>query len=193
VSLRFPYGPSARQLSADLLSDQGRRWRHVQGVARRAEELSAHLNADESDLLAASAWLHDVGYAVPIALTGLHSLDGAVHLLSLKYPTAIVGLVAYHTNARYEAEERGLLDEFLSFVAPPEHLLDLLTTADLSTGTTGEPVDPQDRISEVLRRYEPQDPVHRAALRSRVALLASVERTRERVAIAQADGHRQPT
>ena len=53
-----------------------RRWAHVQGVAARARSLAPVLGAD-ADLLQAAAWLHDIGYAPALSLTGLHALDGA--------------------------------------------------------------------------------------------------------------------
>ena len=49
---------------------------HVQGVAARAGNLASVLGAD-ADLLEAAAWLHDIGYAPGLAVTGLHALDGA--------------------------------------------------------------------------------------------------------------------
>jgi len=48
-----------------------RRWAHVQGVAARAR-LAPVLGAD-ADLQEAAAWLHDIGYAPGLAVTGLHA------------------------------------------------------------------------------------------------------------------------
>ena len=58
-----------------------RRWAHTRGVARTARELSPILGAD-ADLVLAAAWLHDIGYAPAVAVTGFHPLDGARHLRS---------------------------------------------------------------------------------------------------------------
>ncbi len=58
------------------------------------------------DILAA-AWLHDVGYSPDVSVTGFHALDGAVFLRDLGL-LEVVSLVAYHTGAEFEAEERGL-------------------------------------------------------------------------------------
>ena len=52
---------------------------HVQAVAARARSLAAVLGAD-ADLLEAAAWLHDIGYAPGLAVTGLNALDGARYL-----------------------------------------------------------------------------------------------------------------
>jgi hypothetical protein len=193
VSPGLPYARAARRVSTQLLADIGPRWRLVQHVARAAHEQSGHLDPDERDLVVASAWLHDVGYATSISLSGLHSLDGARHINILGYPQAIIGLVAYHTGAMYEAEERGLLDQLLRFDPPPERLLDALTLADLSVGPGGSHSDPEDRIAEILQRYEPEHPVHRAVLSSRESLMASVQRALARQLRVQRDMRGQPT
>ena len=54
-----------------------RRWAHVQGVAAQARGLAPVLGTD-ADLLEAAAWLHDIGYAPGLAVTGLHALAGAL-------------------------------------------------------------------------------------------------------------------
>jgi hypothetical protein len=52
----------------------------------------------------------------------------------------VTSLVAYHTGASIEAEERGLGSELAhEFRPPPTHLLDVLTTADLAVGPDGLP------------------------------------------------------
>ena len=62
----------AQQLARALLQEPlPRRWAHVQGVAARARSLAPVLGAD-ADLLEAAAWLHDIGYAPGLAVTGLH-------------------------------------------------------------------------------------------------------------------------
>jgi hypothetical protein len=65
--------PWAEQLARALLHEPvPRRWAHVQGVASRARSLVPVLGAD-ADLLDAAAWLHDIGYAPGLAVTGLHA------------------------------------------------------------------------------------------------------------------------
>jgi putative nucleotidyltransferase with HDIG domain len=67
----------AEHLARALLQEPlPRRWAHVQGVAARARSLAPVLGAD-ADLLEAAAWLHDIGYAPDLTVTGLHQLDGA--------------------------------------------------------------------------------------------------------------------
>ncbi len=87
-----------------------RRWVHVQGVAAQARSLAPVLGAD-ADLLEAAAWLHDIGYAPDLAVTGLHALDGARYLRDAQNADAMrCRLVAHHSNTIVEAEERGLAD-----------------------------------------------------------------------------------
>lgn len=65
----------AEHLAQALLQDSlPRRWAHVQGVAAQARSLAPALGTD-AELLEAAAWLHDIGYAPSLVVTGLHSLD----------------------------------------------------------------------------------------------------------------------
>jgi hypothetical protein len=51
----------------------------------------------------ATAWLHDIGYAPDLALTGLHGLDGARYLRDSQHADAMVcRLVARHSYAIVE-------------------------------------------------------------------------------------------
>jgi hypothetical protein len=63
-----------------------------------------------------------------------------------------VGLVAHHTGAEAEAEERGLIQELDAFLRTPESLLDLVAMADLTRSPDRQEVDPEQRIAEILRR-----------------------------------------
>src|SRR5689334_25333175 len=77
----------AEQLARALLQEPlPCRWAHSQGVAARARGLAPVLGAD-ADLLMAAAWLHDIGYAPGLAVTGLHALDGARYLRDAAPPT----------------------------------------------------------------------------------------------------------
>lgn len=171
-----PLTPAARGMAAELLAALPDRWRHVQGVAAEANLRAARLTAQERDAVSAAAWLHDIGYADTIAVTGLHALDGAVHLAKLGVHVVVVGLVAFHTGAEVEADERGLREQLDAMPRPATHLLDVLTAADLSVDPCGRPIQPKQRIVEILNRYELTDPVHRAVVRSQAALLAAVNR-----------------
>src|SRR5580693_6800176 len=99
----------AQDLARTLLADPlPRRWSHVQGVAARARSLASSLGPDVG-LLEAAAWLHDIGYLPDLASTGLHGLDGARYLRDLQHAEPLLcRLVAHHSCAVIEAEERGL-------------------------------------------------------------------------------------
>ena len=59
----------------------------------------------------AAAWLHDIGYASPLVDSGFHPLDGARYLRRIGFGDRLLWtLVAHHTCALVEAEERGLAD-----------------------------------------------------------------------------------
>ncbi len=141
------------------------RWTHSQGVAGQAVALR-RLLPEHADLLEAAAWLHDIGYASPIAMTRFHPLDGARHLRETRFGDPILWtLVAHHTCAEIEAEIRGLGDvlvtEFpLGHVDP--FLIAALTYCDMTTGPDGKPIAVEERITEILSRYGPDDVVHRA-------------------------------
>jgi hypothetical protein len=70
-------GRAARAAEQVLAVPLPRRWSHVEAVAAKAAEISRVLGDADSEVLVASAWLHDLGYAPGIARTGLHALDGA--------------------------------------------------------------------------------------------------------------------
>ena len=167
---------AARALAEAMLRDAiPRRWQHVQGVAGRAAELSAGLRSSDRSVLLASAWLHDVGNSPAVAMTGFHPLDGARFLSAEDFHPEVVQLVAFHSGAEVEADERHLLTELARFSEPPADLLRRLTAADMSTSPDGLPIDPRFRIREILVRYEPEHPVHRAVTRSGPDLIAVAE------------------
>ena len=107
----------ARTLLADSLP---RRWAHVQGVAARAPILKPSLGPD-ADLIEAAAWLHDIGYLRELAHSRLHGLDGARYLRDVQHADPMLcRLVAHHSCAVIEAEERGLAHVLTrEFALPP--------------------------------------------------------------------------
>ena len=92
-----------------LLKDSlPRRWAHTQGVAAKARTLSGLL-AEDAELVEAAAWLHDIGYAPDLHDTGFHPLDGARYLRDVAGADPLLcRMVAHHSCALTEAEERGL-------------------------------------------------------------------------------------
>lgn len=163
-----------------------RRWAHVQGVAAQARSLAPILG-DDADLLEAAAWLHDVGYAPELADTGFHPLDGARHLRDVEHadPT-LCRLVANHSCAIIEAEERGLAETLSSeFPPPPPALSDALAYCDMTTTPTGKVVAVRDRLTEIAERYGPQDVVTRFIRRAEPELVSSVLRTGQILSLAR--------
>nr|WP_184080797.1 HD domain-containing protein [Nocardiopsis mwathae] len=167
-----------------------RRWAHTRGVARQAHSLRGILGTD-ADLVHASAWLHDIGYSPRLAATGFHPLDGARYLRNVHHADErLCRLVAYHSGALVEAEERGLHSELTrEFDPPPGPLLDALTYADMTTGPDGDHLPVEQRLAEILHRYSPGDLVHRAITRSSPMLTASAHSVEQRLAETRAGDH----
>jgi predicted hydrolase (HD superfamily) len=178
VALCFMRTDEARLLAEECLArSHPQRWRHVQGVAARAVALSQSIDAE--DPVVQAAWLHDVGYAPAAQDSGLHALDGAKYLVGLGASPMVISLVAFHTGAEFEAEERGLADELARVRRPDQGLLDALILCDLTVSPAGDPVGVGTRLDEIVSRYPPRDPVHRAVLRSRSYLEACCGRAQK--------------
>lgn len=140
-----------------------RRWAHTKAVAAAAERLARVIAPRHTDDIVAAAWLHDIGYSPELVVTGFHPIDGARYAIGAGFPSNIASLIAHHTGAVIEARERGLSDQLAVFEFPVDEAeLAILSCADLCTGPDGAPVDPGERIAEVLQRYPADDPVHRA-------------------------------
>jgi hypothetical protein len=154
-------------------------------VAEQAESLRPVLGSD-ADLVVASAWVHDIGYSPELAATGFHPLDGARYLRSVESADEdLCRLVAHHTGALVEADERGLRDELADeFPLPRADLLDALTYSDMTTGPDGVHLPAVQRLTEIKSRYGPDDLVYRAISRSSLALLATVRSVEARIAAA---------
>jgi HD domain len=174
----------AEHLAQALLHEPlPRRWAHVQGVADRARSLAPVLGAD-AELLEAAAWLHDIGYAPGLAVTGLHALDGARYLRDTHHTdTMLCRLVAHHTCAIVEAEERGLADVLrLEFEPAPQMLSSTLTFCDITTSPDGELVPAEKRLAEIQQRYGPGHLVSRSIQRATPMILSAVEQVQDRAA-----------
>ena len=162
------------------------RWAHVQGVATQARSVAPILGGD-ADLLEAAAWLHDIGYSPELTDTGFHPLDGARYLRDVEQADPMLcRLVANHSCAIIEAEERGLAEALLiEFPPPPGALSDALAYCDMTTTPTGEVVAVRDRLLEIVERYGPHDVVTRFIRRAEPELVSSVARTSRRLCLAQ--------
>ncbi|MGH3566354.1 MAG: HD domain-containing protein [Pseudonocardia sp.] len=173
---------AARDLCGSLLAvELPRRWAHSAGVARHAHALGGQL-PEHAELVIAAAWLHDIGYAAPLLDTGFHPIDGARHLREAGFgDRRLWTLVAHHSCAVVEAEERGL-DYVLTAEFPVDGTepaaLAALTYCDMTTDPDGEPVGVDERIGEILARYGPGDVVHRAVSRAAPTLRRQVAEVR---------------
>lgn len=163
---------------AELSVALPRRWAHSQGVAARAADL-AHLLGDSADMLRASALLHDVGYAPGLAVTGFHPIDGARFLRDIHAADdRLVRLVANHSFALLEAEERGLR-EALEAEFPlldDQRLVDALVYCDMTTTPDGSATTAQERVAEIVGRYGADSVVGRFIRRASPEIFAAVSR-----------------
>jgi putative nucleotidyltransferase with HDIG domain len=177
---------AARAEAARLLGTETARWRHTLAVATRAGQVApVLLLPDEADLLVCAAWLHDIGYAPPVAITGFHPLDGARHLRAVGAPERLCQLVANHTAARVEAGARGLADELGGeFPAESSDVADALTYADMTVGPDGQGMTVERRLEEILRRYPKGDVVHESIRSASRELVATVRRVELRLGAA---------
>jgi hypothetical protein len=171
-----PLPARAEDLARNLLKDAlPQRWAHVQGVAVRARGLTPTFAADQ-ELLEAAAWLHDIGYLPELAETGLHALDGARYLRDVQHaPPMLCRLVAHHSCAVIEAEERDLADVLRrEFEPSPQPLADALTFCDMTTTPDGEPTNVDRRLAEILQRYGSEHLVSRSLRRATPMILRAV-------------------
>ncbi|MFD9223391.1 HD domain-containing protein [Streptomyces sp. NPDC060064] len=169
---------------AELGSPLPRRWAHTQGVAERAIKVRQVLGVD-ADLLLAAATLHDVGYAPRLAVTGFHPLDGARFLRDEHgAEERLVRLVANHSFALLEAEERGLREELSTEFPLLDHplLVDALVYCDMTTTPDGGRTTAQDRVAEIVSRYGDDSVVGRFIRRAAPEIFAAVERVEAAVA-----------
>jgi hypothetical protein len=180
----LPGMAEAAELAQELLAPLGDRWRHTQAVAARADELALSVRSGR-ELLLVAAWWHDLGYAPELAVTGFHPLDGTRYFAAEGYPQRLCALVAHHSAAMFEAEERGLADELAAWPREESAVSDALWMADMTTGPRGEAVSYPERLAEILDRYGPDSVVGRAMTRARPAIEAAIERTEGRLAAAR--------
>lgn len=165
---------AAKLTAENLLTALEPRWTHVQGVAAAASLIVSQSRLEPA--VVEAAWLHDIGYAPELHRTGFHPLDAANFLAARDFSDEVVGLVAFHTGAEFEARERKLEPALKRFRRPSQSHLDALILADLCVSPCGLRVQPEHRIEEILSRYPASDPVHRAVTRSRAYLLACATR-----------------
>jgi hypothetical protein len=164
----------AEDHAGDLLRPLGRRWRHARAVADAAPGRAGGLSPEDADILVAAAYLHDIGYAPELAVTGFHPLDGARHLRTLGHER-LAGLVAHHTRARHEARLRGLEEALADFEDEDSLVSAALAYGDLITGPSGERMTPERRLIDVETRYGSGSPVTRGLRAAWPELMEAVE------------------
>ncbi|HEX6497764.1 MAG TPA: HD domain-containing protein [Micromonosporaceae bacterium] len=176
----------ARNIAEGLLAKPlPRRWSHVQAVAAKSNKIRSILSQQDQTVLVAAAWLHDIGYSPSVTETGLHALDGARWLRDNGFAEPITNLVANHSCATYEADERGLGEELRrEFPYQQSPLTDALWYADMTTGPIGQNLTVFDRLAEIRERYGPEDVVTRFWASAEPVLVAAVRRTEKRLATA---------
>jgi hypothetical protein len=174
----------AEELARTLLEGPlPRRWAHVQGVAARARSIAPTLGSDAA-LLEAAAWLHDIGYLPELAGTGLHQLDGARYLRDVQHAEPMLcRLVAHHSFAVIEAEERGLAEILCREFEPASQVLaNALTFCDMTTSPDGEPVHVDRRLAEIHSRYGSEHLVSRSIHRATPMILDAVDQLHAKTA-----------
>ena len=177
----------ARRQAAEWLSlpqFYEQRWPHVVAVSRKAERLGPAFSVDEAALLAAAGWLHDLGYSPELAVTGFHHLDGANALVARGACRRLSALVANHSSGALEAPMRGLEAEMAAYQDEASPVRDALWTCDMTTSPTGEPIDFEDRLRDIVHRYGPGHSVSRSITAGAYEIRAAIERTRQRARAA---------
>ncbi|MGW0653742.1 HD domain-containing protein [Streptomyces umbrinus] len=177
----------AYDLAKSLLAEPlPRRWAHSQGVAAKARTLAPILDND-ADLLQAAAILHDIGYAPPLIVTGFHPLDGARYLRDQTAADQdLIRLVANHSCAVLEADERGLRQELENEfpILERDDLVHALIFCDMTTTPYGEPTTADARLAEILSRYGDDSIVGRFIRRAEPQIHSAVRDVDSRLAAA---------
>ncbi len=155
-----------------------RRWEHTKGVAAQAIRL-APLLEDGAEVLEIAAVLHDIGYAPALAETRFHPLDGARYLRRLQgVDDRVTRLVANHSFALIEADERGLRSELATEfpILEDRLLIEALVYCDMTTTPDGRLTAPESRLKEIVSRYGPESVVGRFIRQAGPEILACTER-----------------
>lgn len=172
---------AAERLARELLEPLGDRWLHTQAVATRAQELAEAVPDEDRELLVTAAWCHDIGYAPDLGGVGFHPIDGARFLACRGVDRRLCALIAHHSAAEVEAEERGLVAELAEWEREEGPVADALWTADMTTGPRGQLVAYAERLAEIISRYQPESPVARAMTRARPLVKDAIDRTSRRL------------
>jgi predicted HD phosphohydrolase len=151
----------AATTAEQYLSRMGRRWAHVRSVAQKARVVASVLAEGDAEMLVPAAFLHDVGYAPPLAVEGFHPLDGGRFVREAGHER-LARLIAHHSGARREAQLRGYATYVTEFTYEDTLLDHALTYCDMTTGPDGRPTVVAERIAEIVQRYGPEHITARA-------------------------------
>ncbi|HZR43551.1 MAG TPA: HD domain-containing protein [Ktedonobacteraceae bacterium] len=153
----------------------------MQGVVKRAEQVSKLFSEVDQQYLMAAAYLHDIGYSPVIKNTGFHPLDGAKYILNNLGDMRLAALVAHHSESRFEATLRGLSEELDSYPCEHSAVTDALIYCDMTTNGIGRHVILKERLADILHRYNETDIVIRALRQARPYWALAVARTQRRL------------
>ena len=109
---------------------------HAGCRARAKDRLGDRAGRPTATLIAA-AYVHDIGYAPELEDTASIRSMGRAGSAS-RGQERLACLVAHHSGARFEAEDRGLLDALDEFPEERSVVADLLTYCDLTTDPDGQ-------------------------------------------------------
>jgi hypothetical protein len=149
-------------------------------VVHRTKGLASTAPAADRPTLIAAAYLHDVGYAPELEDTGFHPLDGARWLRQTGHER-LACLVAHHSGARFEAEERGLVEQLDAFPEERSIVADLLTYCDLTTDPEGQPITFSSRLAGIDSRHGRDSDVSRSMRAAAGPLAALVRRAEQEI------------
>jgi hypothetical protein len=170
----------AAEQATSLLAPLGDRWLHVKGVVETARCVGEMFGEEDRSYLIAAAYTHDIGYAPSLMKSGFHPLDGARYLRSLDYER-LACLVAHHSEARFEAQLRGLALELNDFPRERSATADALTYCDLTVDSVGKPVSLQERAHDIYSRYGEADIVSQAFRQAMPYFSLAIARTKRRL------------
>lgn len=152
----------ARKVAEELMADElPRRWKHVQAVGTKAESLAPAFG-DSAEIVAAAAWLHDIGYVEALQDTGFHPIDGGRYLRSIGTDDRLSCLVANHSGAAREATLRCLDTEMAEFPDDKSDERAAVWYCDMTTSPVGKPISFSERLAEIWERYGPDHTVPKA-------------------------------
>lgn len=172
----------AVECAHELLGGLRPRIDHVLAVGEKARRIASAFDQVDAEVLVASAYLHDIGYAPALVDTGLHQIDGARWLRAQGHED-LAGLVAHHSAAHVELRLRGRMELLKPYPRPPHALAAALAYSDITTGPLGQDVTLEERITEVGDRRGRNSVVYRALIAARPELEEAVAHTVARLAM----------